>query len=411
MTAPIQKISINDVSVGMHIEDVFNEKGFLLYSYKSTIDRISDIDRLKNRGVTFVYARTFSTENEFTIAVKSKPPVPQKKTVNRQEKILSMENYRRELRKARAVYTRTIDSVSDVIHSARMNRIFSLKPLREATIQVVSSIKEHSDVLISLSQIKDFSDDEHVHAVNVSILASALAYSVGYRNEELEQICMGALLHDIGKMKIAKNILAKKGHFTRREKKIIEHHPNFGVELVSGKRGISQKAIQCIRNHHERYDGGGYPLGMAGDEIPEAGYITGLAEMYDSLTSAQTFRSGFMPQESLAIIFQGANRDFPRNLVEHFARMLGVYPVGSYVELESGERGIVIKVNNDSLLEPVVLVLSNSTGVVSEPYEFDLSARSHFTNEKNPKIIGARNPVEFNVEPARYLEEMLLNSL
>jgi HD-GYP domain-containing protein (c-di-GMP phosphodiesterase class II) len=179
---------------------------------------------------------------------------------------------------------------------------------------------------------------------------------------------------------------------------LMKRHPMSGIDIVKKMtQKIPDSSFRIIAQHHERANGSGYPQKLKGNQIDEMAMICALADVYDSLTSETTCRKPCLPQEALALIFQGADEEYPRVLVEQFTKMLGIYPVGSFVKLLSGEMGIVVKVNRTSLLTPCVMLLFDAAGKkIATPCIRDLSTRSN--ENESWKIECSLNPEHFQID-------------
>jgi HD-GYP domain-containing protein (c-di-GMP phosphodiesterase class II) len=218
---------------------------------------------------------------------------------------------------------------------------------------------------------------------------------------------MGGLLHDIGKMRLPESLWLKDGNCTRKEWETFKMHPAYGISLINGMSvTLPEFTRAIIGHHHERWTGGGYPNGLSGNAIHETALIGALADTYDLLTLQTPFTSTCIPQEALARIFCSADEEYPRPLVEQFARLLGIYPVGSFVNLKSGEKGLVIRVNRTSLLTPVVVILIDEQGKrLEKPFIRDLSKGStHPADFLHYKIECSLDPTGFGIFPARYFK-------
>jgi HD-GYP domain-containing protein (c-di-GMP phosphodiesterase class II) len=223
---------------------------------------------------------------------------------------------------------------------------------------------------------------------------------------------VGGLLHDIGKMRLPESLLRKAGRFTNHDIAVMQKHPELGLELLQNNCALADPGSTVVVHHHERFNGSGYPSRFRGPDISEITFVAGLADVYDAMTTDRPHRSAYLPQESLAIIFQGSDELFPRQLVEHFTKLLGIYPVGSFVRLESGEMGIVVHISPDHLLKPVVLLLFDSNGVrYAEPFECDLSAVSATPGVQIPRIEGSLDPKTYNVDTGLCLQELIAHQV
>ncbi|MDD5674961.1 MAG: HD-GYP domain-containing protein [Chitinivibrionales bacterium] len=403
MSGPVKKINIDEVEEGMFIEDVFNDSNVLLLSANVTVTSRGQIEHLKNQGVCSVYINT--------VKGKDAPPKenesPAVSAGDSQEMAARNRavSYFEELERARSIHRQTIKTAKDALEAIRLGRDFSVASIEQAAEGIVESIINNPDALISLCQIKGYDEYTYVHSVNVGVLITSLANIMSYSRQRMLEAGMGGILHDIGKMRVPEYILNKPGKFTEAEFNIMKKHPRHGLDIIENKPNIAELSKVVIIQHHERYNGSGYPLGLKAEQIKEIGLISAVADVYDALTSDRIYRAAWTPQKALALIFQGCDKEYHRGIVERFTKHLGIYPVGSFVRLVSGEMGVVVYVDKESLLAPRVLVLFDPTGKrLKDPLEYDL-LKLQTENPGEFKIDISLNPKAFQVDVNHYLRD------
>jgi putative nucleotidyltransferase with HDIG domain len=383
----VKRITIDDLIPGMYVEDVLNRDGVLLLTADSIITGGEQIETLRRQGVASLY---------INIQKGIDLPEPALASSKSNDPSLREIEYYKELEYARAIHKKTVDTARDALDAIKIGQNFSLSKIEEAAQEMVASILRNPDAMISLSQIKGYDEYTYVHSVNVSVLATSLAYSMNYNRDQLLEVGIGGVLHDVGKMRVPESILNKPGKYTEGEFNIMKRHPELGLAIVNEKKGISEVSKAMVIQHHERYNGKGYPRGLKGGAIAEIALISAVADVYDALTSNRVYRAAWTPQKALAFIFQGCDEDYSREVVERFTKQMGIYPVGSFVKLASGELGVVTRVDRGNLLQPVVLMLFDEAGSrYPFPVEYDLS-----TKLKEPG--GDRFGVEISLNPRAY---------
>ncbi|MCX7725259.1 MAG: HD-GYP domain-containing protein [Chitinispirillaceae bacterium] len=392
-------IPLQDLKVGMYIGDVFNKKGVLLYSANTLITDESQIEALRRQGVDFV-----------TITIKEKEP---KDTEFKEEVITtfiteeikpkaeaSTKIYNEKvIREALDIRSKTVNAIRQIMTSAKSGRLFSLSSVVKNVEVILDFMLDNSDVMINLCRIKSQSESTYEHSVNVGILVTGFASALGFTREKVLDVGVGGLLHDIGKILLPDEVINKRGSYTNSEYELYRKHPLLGVEFIKNKNiSVSECVSNIISQHHERLNGSGYPCGLKDKEIDEMAMICAVADVYDLLTTHGIHQRDYIPQEALALIFQGADIEYPRLLVEHFTKLLGIYPVGSFVKLDSGEMGVVIKNNRDKLLKPVVKILFSKDGKKLEtPYIKDLAKEEEDREGNILSITTSLNPEKFNL--------------
>jgi putative nucleotidyltransferase with HDIG domain len=181
----------------------------------------------------------------------------------------------------------------------------------------------------------------------------------------MEMLGAGALLHDIGKLKTPLDVLNKPDKLTAAEFRIMQSHPVHGRELLANKYGLPHQVADMAFSHHERIAGGGYPRGLTGTQISVWSKMVAIVDVYDAITSDRCYHKGTSPTEALTKMYGWRLKDFDAELLEKFIQCIGIYPVGTLVELTSREVGIVISVNPNSRLKPKINMILNEK---KQPY-------------------------------------------
>jgi len=277
----------------------------------------------------------------------------------------SPEPFRRLVRIAGGVRQRSREVVDEVFRDARLGSSLRTENAREVVRDMVSVLSENASASLWLTNLKKRDEYTSIHCINVCVLAVAFGRHLGLEREELEMLGLGALLHDVGKVRTPEEVLNKPGRLTPDEFDVMKAHPQDGYEMMRDTGHIPVAALEIIRFHHERVSGAGYPMGLRGRQISLPVLIAAVADVYDAMTSDRVYRKGMTADETLRIMFERAAVDYGQELVEEFIRCLGIYPVGSVVELETGALGVVVSSDRDARLRPVVLMVRTPDG---EPY-------------------------------------------
>ena len=390
----LKRISIDQVEAGMYCEDVYNEHNVLILSAHIPIATEDQIQLLRNLGVKTL---------EINLS-RGKDVSEKLGAVGAAEKKPFYIPLVEELPRAREVYTRTIETARSALKAIRLGQSFPIEQIETMIEEILGSIIRNPDALMSLSQIRGYDEYTYEHSVNVAILVCSLGHALNFEKEIIKQGGVGGLLHDIGKTWIPEHIVNKPGKLTDPEYTIMKRHPEYGIEIVKDRKGISDLSKKVIIQHHERINGKGYPHALQSDQIHELGLIAGVADVYDAMTSNRVYRPAHTPQQSLATIYNGIGQEYPKVISEHFIKLMGVYPVGSFVKLHSGEMGIVIRVNHDDILAPDMLVLFSAEGQrLAEPSEYQLSKMSGKNGNKYA-IEKSINPRAYGVDIAEFIK-------
>jgi len=246
------------------------------------------------------------------------------------------------------------------------------KVIEKAVEVLIDEILEKRQFLVNLLDIRAYDDYTYAHSVNVCILSLLTGVSLGYSRSRLYSLGVGALLHDLGKIKVPEKILKKPGKLTKAEFEEVKKHCIYGYEILK-KQDIPAPSALVAYEHHERYNGEGYPRGLKGKEIHEYAQIAGMVDVYDALTSDRVYRKSFLPHEAFEMINGSGNYHYDIKLVKAFVENVAAYPVGTIVELNTGEIGVVVRTPKGFPYRPDVRVFEIEGGEVKVIREVELS--------------------------------------
>lgn len=253
---------------------------------------------------------------------------------------------------------------------------------------ITDILRADNNILLCLVNIFSYlgkqEDFLYSHSVNVSILAANVGLALGYSRSELINLCISALLHDIGYLRISQEIINKPSKLTKEEFDLVKKHTIYGVELLDYLKGIPECASEVIHQHHERIDGTGYPEGKRGDDISEYAKIVAIAEVYEAITHPRPYRrEKIIPFEGVKTIVQKGRSSFEPELVKVFLNSISPYPPGSFVLLNTSAIGRVYSVDRNIPLRPVVEIFFDTDGKPPEkPKRIDLAKTSALQIEK-----------------------------
>lgn len=270
---------------------------------------------------------------------------------------------------------KTIDGLKSIFQSvssgARITED-SLTVVRARIESIIDELMENKNVMINMFDLKCFDDYTYSHCVNAAVLSVIIGMAMNLDRETLSRLAMSAVLHDIGKMFVDKSILNKPAVLTKEEFDHIRQHSILGYNYARESFLLSNACHPGIRDHHERFDGSGYPDGKTGSEISLFGRIISVADVYDALTSERPYRSAMSPSEAMEYIMGHSGTEFDPSIVSSFLRSVAPYPVGSTVLLSNGCTAIVVENYANFGLRPKVRVIADH-GEPVQPYEINLS--------------------------------------
>ena len=241
-----------------------------------------------------------------------------------------------------------------------------IKTLKTLARDIVDEILRNRNTMVNLVDLRTFDDYTYSHSLNVTVLSIILGIAMGLNRDTIYELAIGALIHDVGKMFVAKDVLNKPGKLTPEEFVEIKKHSTLGYEYLSGNPEIPENSKAAALYHHERFDGSGYPAGFTGDSIPLFGRIISVADVYDALTSDRPYRKALLPSDAIEYIMGGYGTMFDPDVVNALTKKVAPYPVGTCVRLSTGDAGIVVKNFEETSLRPMVKLVadSKSTGKV-----------------------------------------------
>lgn len=256
---------------------------------------------------------------------------------------------------ARQVYLDTYKVVRNFFNKSTLFGEVELGEVRKAASELSSEIVRDPQVLLQIAVLKLIDDYTFSHAVHTSIYAATLAQFLGYSKERVQEICLSALLHDIGKADVPDEILNKPGLLTEDEFRVMKEHVRYSYNRLYRLQDVSRDLLLAIAQHHERMDGSGYLRGLRGTEIHEWARLLAIADVYDAVTTKRVYRDALLPHEG-AEVLMGSAGELDPEFLEIFIRNINFYPVGCRVRLSTGEVGTVKEVYPDIPFRPVVQV-------------------------------------------------------
>lgn len=418
-----KKIGVQNLRLGMYVSELdrpWIESRFLFQGFEiRTEEELEELRRL----CKYVY---IETEVEYTNG-QAKPrtapamgrPAPDEFAAKRigfelVDKVAATEprtsrytdraTLEEELPRAREIERETQQLLRTIIEDARMGRLIDTQRAKIAIAELVASVLRNPDALVCLNQLKEKDKYTAMHSIRVCVLALAFGRHLDLTEAELNVLGLGALLHDIGKTKVPIDILNKPGRLTPDEFELVKSHVPRGVEILERTPGIPPPAIEVARAHHERFDGSGYAMGLSGSQIGLFGQIGAIVDCYDAITSDRAYHAAMSAHDALRKMYEWRRKDFDDRLVENFIQCMGIYPIGSVVEMSTGSVGVVISVNRRRRLRPrVALVLDTKKQPYAAVHVIDLMQETPETGTLGVEIRSVLPAGSFGIDPVRYL--------
>ncbi len=414
-----KRISIDQLILGMYLVEMdvpWYRTPF--FSHKFVIKDQDTIQLMKHHGIRMV---TIDTSKGLDVS----SPASQAGSENPEHKVPSEPPPLESLSPANTIAsyepttTRNADQPSSIIYAQAqeaVERIFSdlergIPPSPEASKAVVSIVLEHVlrnhtaiAIQLAIQKIKQFDRSLTTHALDTCILSLIVALESGLDQPTQELIGMGALLHDTGYVRLPRNLVRKRDECTGQDKTLLEQHCKLGVAVLSEQPGMHEDVLRIVREHHERSDGSGFPAALRNDQISYLAQIVGIVDFYDGMVSRRGTRPAMIPHDAVRQLFLAGERgQFETSLVELMIRSIGVYPVGSLVRLNTGEQAVVVRVNPQHRLKPLVRITTDSHGgSYPTPIEADLAAPS--TDHAVRSVLRVLDPIRERVNIGIHLD-------
>jgi HD-GYP domain-containing protein (c-di-GMP phosphodiesterase class II) len=263
----------------------------------------------------------------------------------------------REVIVAKDIYISCEQAMQQALETLRSHGEIDSQKLTSAVSSMTQSIQRNPDAMMLLNTLRQKGSYELGRAMDTSILMVTFGRFLQFAKERLEVLGLAGMLLDVGKTKLPDSVLKKKDMLSPDEYELVKAHVDHSVELVHAAQALPAGVEEIIALHHERQDGTGYPRGLKGDEISIDGSVAALVDSFSALTSARAYAEQASPSNALSLMHKLRGKLFHEALVEQFIQCIGIYPVGSAVELNTGEVGIVIAQNLVRRLQPRVMVI------------------------------------------------------
>ncbi len=247
-------------------------------------------------------------------------------------------------------------SIQNNSESNVRRQIKSLKPLIHS---IVSEITQNRHVMINVIDLRTYDDYTYSHSLNVSVISAVIGTALGMSKETVNELAMGALIHDVGKMFVDRAILNKPDKLTPEEFELMKQHSELGFQYLCKHFDISENSKITALQHHEKFNGSGYPLGLSGSDIHQFSRIVCVADVYDALMSDRPYRKAMLPADVMEYIMSGYSTMFDPEIVNALTMKVAPYPIGTLLILSTGQTGIVVENNESAGLRPMVKLIEN----------------------------------------------------
>lgn len=353
----IRKISVQDLKPGMEVvrmaSDMWTHLPYL-YTKPGVIRSEMEVHRIRQEGYLDVFIRQEVPEDGKTdderlerIVLQRRDSPPRKRRAP----------FHREIRKARKAYDEALVQTKRMMTDVKMGRQVDVESTTHAVEGIINVAVQNPDALICLSKLSRYDSYTYAHCINVASIAVVFGEYLGLPLEDLVLLGLAGMMHDLGKTAVPERIINKQGRLSPREFEEVRKHPTYGQMILDKSGNIAPRVMQAVAQHHEKFNGSGYPHGMRKDDIGVFGRILSLADVYDALTSDRSYKDAILPNKALAIMYGMRDQDFCSIEVQMFIKCLGIFPSGSLVRLNTGDLGVVFESNPERPLLPKIKVI------------------------------------------------------
>jgi HD-GYP domain-containing protein (c-di-GMP phosphodiesterase class II) len=381
---------ISELTIGHFVVKIIHQEGNFSLTAAGHIKSQAVINHLKSKKVYRVLideSKTIKPKNT------KKPSAPAKPST------ITLES----LKEAQEILTASKSIQKKLFQDALSGSCLDLSPVVEVTNKSIDAIFNSPDSLACMLNIRE--KDEYLleHSIAVSIYITLFARYLNLERDVIERLSMGAFLHDIGKIKIPDAILNKPGKLTDEEFTIMKTHANHSIDIITATPRISDLSLEVAALHHEKLDGSGYPFQLKGENISQFGRMIAICDIFDALTATRVYKKGFAHGKSFAILRQLATQgQLDSKLVDQFIKCVGVFPVGSLVQLKSNKLALVKVRNDGDPLNPQV-------------HSFYSVNKNHFLNkqeidlsESEDTIVRGIQAEDFNLNMKQIIDMLLM---
>jgi len=347
-------VKIKDLTCGMIlVRSIFNADGQDILSAGSELNKLR-IERLVSLGIDEVYIKDdVLTEDILDEAIR-------KKTVS--------------------IVKKTFESTSELLSDEYATKI------TEIVDEILNELLENPHLMMNLKDVKMFDEYTYFHSVNVMIVSLICGIGLNLEKDELLELGISALLHDIGKTLVPTEILNNPTQLSEEEFNVMKKHSQTGFDMLKPSTILSEKTKLGILDHHEKYDGSGYPNGKKGTEISLFGRIISAADVYDALTSKRVYKKAILTSEAIEYIYSCAGTVFDPEVVKVFITYIMPFPIGTFVKLSDSTLGQVVENHKELPYRPKVKVVFKGNKPVS-PYYVDLLKDHNFLNVTITEVV------------------------
>lgn len=404
------KVRVADLEKGMYVSRLdrpWLETPYLIQGFElKTQDDIDEL--LKYCQYVYVDVELSKVHEQDPLQYEAK----QKRTSEEEKQFLTKikprkykvkEDFDSELVAARDTHALLCDTAESILNDISRNKKLALPMLKKAVTPMVDSIIRNPDAFSWLTRMKYKDQYIYNHSVSCSVWAVAFGRHLGLPKKDLQSLAVGALLLDVGKTRLPDKLINNTERYNQYEFKLVKQHVQYSMDIVRSISGVSDDVIDMVATHHERHNGSGYPQGLSGNMIPIFGKIAGLVDCYDAIISERPFASPISPHDAVKKLYEWRDIDFQAELIEQFIQVVGIYPVGTIVELSNGKVGVIVVQHRVLRLRPKIMLLLNEDKHPLASFDtIDLYTTINDEEGKPLDIVRSVEPGLYGIDPEQF---------
>lgn len=394
----LKKITVQQLQIGMHLKEFcgswmehpFWRSGFVINDPKDIASILASsikevwIDCAKGLDVPAGEAAVSEADSEAEVEAALEQVVLERRNT-------TPLTTAQEIANATKICFQAKRAVISMFEEARMGKAVDTGGAKKLVEEITDSVARNPGALISLARLKTVDDYTYMHSVAVCAMMVALAKQLKLDEKQTRQAGLAGLMHDLGKAMIPMEILNKPGKLTDAEFEVVKRHPAEGHRMLMSGTDVDQIVLDVCLHHHEKTDGSGYPKGLKDAEISLFAKMGAVCDVYDAITSNRPYKAGWDPAESLRRMAEWAKGHFDTQVFQAFVKSLGIYPIGSLVQLSSGRLGVVIEQTGKSLTTPTVKVFFSTKSNMRIVPELVVLSRQ----DVSEKIVSREDPAKW----------------
>ena len=392
-TQPHPVIPVNQLRPGMYVIAIASQTGAMEIAQTGLVTTRQQVDVLIRRGVLTVRVDLARSKLPGIEQVVSPSPAHSAGSVRP-----AGSGEGREL-KIRRLYQEARELQGKFIRHLKAGEPIDITPLAAVAEEMVDTMFTHGDAMLCLARIRAKDAYLMEHSMNVAILLANFGRYLGLDRSVLKELTLGGLLHDVGKIMTPDEVLNKPGKLTDEEFGVMRQHVVHSYDILSNTAGITPTMLEVAANHHERLDGTGYPQRLKGDQLSLYTRMSGIVDVYDAVTADRVYKQGMQPTQAFRILLKGINQHFDAELVTKFIKCMGVYPVGTLVQLSNQRLAVVMQRNEQQPLKPVVKVIYHAT----QRHYLEVQWLDLARNGGQESIESTVDPKEFGINLANFV--------